>query len=154
MTRRLVTSLFLAALAIGVAAPGSATARIRCGATITKDTTLHHSLHCKRRTPIKIGAGHLILDLNGHEVERGWRRRHPSRTGAAIINRGHDRVNITNGKVTSHGGHAILVKDADANHLVRTKVTATGGRGVVVLVDTTHTTVRDNESEEKAGRSC
>jgi hypothetical protein len=99
----MVAVSILALSAAAMPAPASSSARIRCGATITKYTKLHRDLHCKRRTPIKIGADHIILDLNGHEVERGPLRRHRSRTRAAIVNKGHDRVTITNGKVTSHG---------------------------------------------------
>ncbi|MGH2966137.1 MAG: hypothetical protein ACRDMH_12280 [Solirubrobacterales bacterium] len=59
MTKRLITPLFLAALAIGVAAPGSPTARIRCGVTITKHTKLRSRRRWRR--PAMITAAGLAL---------------------------------------------------------------------------------------------
>ncbi len=51
---------------------------VRCGATITADTTLHHDLLDCPGNGIVIGADHITLDLNGHTVDGAG-------SGAALV---------------------------------------------------------------------
>ncbi len=89
-------------LAIG---PGNASAaQVKCGDTITTDTTLHKDLVNCPNNGIVIGANGITLDLNGHTIDGDG-------TPAAgcdpntedcdfgVLNSGHDGVTVKNGSV-------------------------------------------------------
>lgn len=69
MLIRLLCLLLAATLAaLQPSQPASAQTRLECGATITKNTVLHHDLVDCPDNGLIIGADHVTLDLNGHRI--------------------------------------------------------------------------------------
>jgi parallel beta-helix repeat protein len=102
-----------AALAALLATPPIANAaKLSCGQTITKDTTLTSDVTGCRGVGLKIGADDVTLDLNGYTVAAGPRR-NPKAHG--IFNAGHDDVVIRGGTVRGFGAYGVRLADADRN---------------------------------------
>src|SRR3954464_11065087 len=64
-------TLLAAALACWLAMGGTqaSAAQVKCGDTITTDTTLHHDLVNCPNNGILIGADNVTLNLNGHRID-------------------------------------------------------------------------------------
>ena len=64
-------TLLAAALACWLAIGGAqaSAAQVKCGDTITTDTTLHADLVNCPNNGIIIGADHITLNLNGHRID-------------------------------------------------------------------------------------
>ena len=105
-----------AVAAASVAAAGAAPAdadELRCGQTITQDTTLTADVTNCPGVGIVIGADGITLDLGGHTVSAAARR---NPTAHGIFDRGHHRVTIKNGTVRGFGAYGVRV--AQANRVV------------------------------------
>ena len=123
-----VVSVILGMLAL---APGSFCAapalasHVRCGDTITTDTTLDSDLLDCPGYGVWIGADDVTLDLNGHTI---------SGTGAGmgIRNQAFDRVVVENGVVTGFQGGIWLLGTIE-NRLSNLTVTANDLDGIRLL---------------------
>jgi len=101
----------LAALGVVGLAGGMAAADqgLRCGDTITTDTTLHENLVDCLNNGIVIGADNLTLDLNGHTIDGDgtpFSGCHPRREvcDVGVVNDGHERVTVTHGSLGGFDG--------------------------------------------------
>ena len=118
--------LGMVALALGpfCAAPALAS-HVRCGDTITTDTTLDSDLLDCPGYGVFVGADDVTLDLNGHTI---------SGTGAGqgIRNQAFDRVVVENGVVTGFQGGVWLLGTIE-NRLSNLTVTANDFDGIRLL---------------------
>lgn len=135
-----------------------------CGAVLTVSVVIEANMDCtaQRGPALIVGADGITVDLGGHSV-----RSSAAEIGdrGAIYNDGHDNVTIQNGAASSDDKAVVLVNGADANNLSDLSGSTAGGafieisdsRGavvegisnawtinghVVVLIRTTHSTVR------------
>lgn len=114
-----------AALLLLAARPSDAAAGpLSCGATITRDTTLHADLSCAG-TALRIGADRVALDLDGHVVESVCTEADCSASIGIDNSGGYDRVRITDGSVRGVQ-YGILLVDAGRNRLLRLDVSGGG----------------------------
>jgi Right handed beta helix region len=135
----LCTAAVLAALAL---APGLARAdHVSCGDVITEDTTLDSDVSCHGESApvaLTIGADGVRLDLGGHAVGADI-----TICGSGVLNQGHDRVTITNGRVGAPGcGIAIVVSGADHNRFLDL---VAGGDGGIWLRGSDHNRIARSE---------
>lgn len=127
-----VIAAVLAALANSPAS--AATATLRCGDTITVNTTLHEDLLKCPNVGIRIGADDITLDLNGHTVAGdgvpfGCSEQQICDVG--VENRGHDRVAIMGGNVRDFAV-GVSVRDVRHGHLSRLRVSHNTSFGITV----------------------
>jgi len=177
VSRLLVLALVVAG--VSVLGAGSALAsHVRCGDTITTDTTLDSDLVNCPNNGIVIGANNITLDLNGHTVDGDGTPVDPCPEGEAcdvgVLNRaGYDRLTIVGGTIRQfsvgivvEGGaahtrlHQLAVSDtadvsifvADSTDSVIEK-TSMSDPGVVglVLVDSQHALVARNKVSGSTG---
>ena len=103
------------ALACSVAfGAGQASAtHVRCGDTITADTTLDSDLLDCPNNGIVIGADDITLDLNGHTIDGDGDPFEPcpkdEPCDIGVLNEGHDGVTIKGGTVTDFGLGVVVV---------------------------------------------
>jgi parallel beta-helix repeat protein len=84
---------------------------VRCGDTITQNTTLDSDLGCSGSAPgIRLGGHAVTLDLNGHLLTHNG-------SGPGIENPGFDDETIQNGAVRTENSDGIVLDDADRNTL-------------------------------------
>jgi large repetitive protein len=126
---RACAAAVVAAIAILVPACGgddnaSSTAKavnVRCGATITANTTLDNDLVNCPNNGIVIGADDITLDLNGHTVDGNNRPVEPCPKNefcdVGLRNDGHDGVTVRNGSVREFGT-GVFVGRASRNRVV------------------------------------
>ena len=129
-------------------APGALANHVRCGATITADTTLDSDLTDCPSDAIVIGADNITLNLNGHTVD--GELAHGS--GSGIENPGFDGVTIENGTLQEFHAPAVLLTDAAANHVraltvgntIDTPIANTIDSAIEVRGDSPNTLIEDN----------
>jgi hypothetical protein len=112
--RHLLLAVLLAPGLLGLAAGPAHAQPLRCGDTVTQDTTLTADLLDCRGDGLVIGADGITLDLGGHAI--GQIISASNLEQVAIDNSaGHDDVTIRNGRVEFfyHGG--IHLVGADRN---------------------------------------
>ena len=112
----IATGAFSAALLIGAIAcwlaiggTQASAAQVKCGDTITADTTLHHDLINCPNNGIEIGADNITLHLNGHTIDGDGT---PSAgcdpatefCDVGVVNFGHDGVTVMHGSLRQFGG--------------------------------------------------
>jgi parallel beta-helix repeat protein len=99
---------------------------VRCGETITTDTTLDSDLMSCPGSGIVIGADNLTLDLNGHTLEG-------TGGGAGIDNSaGHDGVRIEQGTVTGFDAGILLI-GASGNRVQNLTISDNAGAGIALI---------------------
>ena len=104
-------ALLLGAIACWLAIGGgqALAAQVKCGDTITADTTLHKNLVNCPNNGIEIGADNITLDLNGHTIDGDGT---PSAgcdpatefCDVGVVNFGHDGVTVMHGSLRQFGG--------------------------------------------------
>jgi hypothetical protein len=111
--KQITPFIAVAAVTAAVAiAPQANAAQPSCGATITKDTTLTGDVTGCHGVGIRIGAGGITLDLNGHTVSSAAKR-NPKAHG--ILNEGYDRLTVRGGTVSGFGAYGVRLSHADRN---------------------------------------
>jgi hypothetical protein len=110
---------------------------VRCGETITTDTTLDSDLVNCPNNGIVIGADNITLDLNGHTIDGDGMPVDPCPEGEAcdvgVLNRaGYDRLTIVGGTIRHFGVGIVLEADAAHNRLHHLAVSDTADVGIVV----------------------
>jgi hypothetical protein len=122
VSRLLVFALVVAG--VTVLAAGSALAsHVRCGDTITADTTLDSDLVNCPNNGIVIGADNITLDLNGHTIDGDATPVDPCPEGEAcdvgVVNlAGYDRLTIRGGTIQQFGVGVLV--EGGAAHTRRT----------------------------------
>ena len=107
LSRVLVLALVVAGVSVLASGPALAS-HVRCGDTITTDTTLDSDLVNCPNTGIVIGANNITLDLNGHTIDGDGTPVDPCPEGEAcdvgVLNRaGYDRLTIVGGTIRQFG---------------------------------------------------
>ena len=113
-----------------------AAGEVRCGATITADTTLDRDLVNCQNNGIVIGADHVTLDLNGHTIDGNGTlvdECPPNEFCDLGVNNGagYDGVTIKNGSVRDFAV-GVLGIDTSNNRLLRLSVSRSMFPGIVI----------------------
>lgn len=128
------------------ASAGSPEDDVRCGVTITADTTLQHDLLNCPGIGLVVGADNLTLNLNGHTIDGDGSPATCTTVvpcDVGVDNRaGHDRVRIEGGFVREFGT-GVYLATVEANRLHRLRVAQSHEFGVVVA-DASRTTIEDS----------
>lgn len=138
-------ALVLLAVTLGTVlliVPGrAAAARVRCGDTITRDTTLHADLSNCHKHGIRVGADGITLDLNGHSITGDGT---PSSPGdccdVGVVIEDHDRVVVKGGSIRRFqlGVGAFGLRHVRVQGISSSRNQFAG----VVIVDASHGAVR------------
>jgi parallel beta-helix repeat protein len=127
--------------------------QVRCGDTITADTTLDSDLLDCPNNGIVIGADDIILDLNGHTIDGDDALVDPCPEDEfcdfGIANEGHNGVRITNGTVQEFASGVILFR-ARTNGLSHLSTVENVFSGIL-LAETVRTRVRESFTSRNAG---
>jgi large repetitive protein len=140
VSRLLVLALVVAG--VTVLGAGSALAsHVRCGDTITTDTTLDSDLVNCPNNGIVIGANNITLDLNGHTIDGNGTPVDPCPDGEAcdvgVLNRaGYDRLTIVGGTIRQFGVGIVVEGGAAHNRLHHLAVSDTTDVGIFVADST------------------
>jgi parallel beta-helix repeat protein len=140
VSRLLVLALVVAG--VSVLGAGSALAsHVRCGDTITTDTTLDSDLVNCPNNGIVIGANNITLDLNGHTVDGDGTPVDPCPEGEAcdvgVLNRaGYDRLTIVGGTIRQFSVGIVVEGGAAHNRLHQLAVSDTTDVGIIVADST------------------
>jgi parallel beta-helix repeat protein len=108
-------------LAIGAA--GASAAQVKCGDTITADTTLRHDLRNCPNNGIVIGADDITLDLSGHTIDSDGTPTagcdvQTEFCDVGVVNFGHDGVTVKDGSLRQFGGAVNLFGPLQRNRLL------------------------------------
>jgi parallel beta-helix repeat protein len=128
--------------------------QVRCGDTITADTTLDSDLLDCPNNGIVIGADDITLDLNGHTIDGDNALVDPCVEGEfcdfGIANDGHNGVRITNGTVQEFAFGVVLfgARTNGLSHLSTVENVLSG----ILLAETVRTRVRECFASRNAGR--
>ena len=148
---RLLSVVALLALSGVTAAAGQAPpAGLKCGDTITADTTLDRDLTGCPSNGIIIGADDITLDLNGHTISgdgkpvRRCPRRQPCDMGA--FNDRHDGVTVRNGSLRGFGV-GVLIGGVRGNRLVGLSSSHNQYFGFVIA-DSARSVIRDSSATD------
>ena len=148
---RLLSVVALLALSGVTAAAGqSPPAGLKCGDTITADTTLDRDLTGCPSNGIIIGADDITLDLNGHTISgdgkpvRRCPRRQPCDMGA--FNDRHDGVTVRNGSLRGFGV-GVLIGGVRDNRLVGLSSSHNQYFGFVIA-DSARSVIRDSSATD------
>ena len=148
---RLLSVVALLALSGVTAAAGqSPPAGLKCGDTITADTTLDRDLTGCPSNGIIIGADDITLDLNGHTISgdgkpvRRCPRRQPCDMGA--FNDRHDGVTVRNGSLRGFGV-GVLIGGVRGNRLVGLSSSHNQYFGFVIA-DSARSVIRDSSATD------
>jgi parallel beta-helix repeat protein len=134
-----VSAAVLVALALAcwlaIGAAHASAAQVKCGDTITTDTTLHHNLVNCPNNGIVIGADNITFDLNGHTIDGDGRLTHgcpeTEFCDVGVANFGHNGVTVVHGSLRQFGGgvdfgdvrhNRLLDISASRNHSVGIQV--------------------------------
>jgi len=136
--------MVLALVVAGFTALGSGQAlasHLRCGDTITTDTTLDSDLVNCPNNGIVIGASNITLDLNGHTIDGDGTPVDPCPEGEAcdvgVLNRaGYDRLTIVGGTIRQFGVGIVVEAGAAHNRLHHLAVSDTTDVGIIVVDST------------------
>jgi hypothetical protein len=113
--------------------------QVKCGDTITTDTTLHADLVNCPNNGIVIGADHITLNLNGHRVDGDGALVHNCPSGedcdVGIDNPGHDGVTVKGGAVRQFGV-GVLAYQTRHLRLKRLAVSHNHFSGIVIAAST------------------
>jgi parallel beta-helix repeat protein len=139
MVKRIL-ALVLLALASGFVygAPQASAepASVECGATIIRNTTLHHDLINCPNNGILIGADNVTLDLNGHRVDGDGTLVGSCLPGTfcdgGIVNDGHSGLIVKGGSITDFGV-GIFISRGDKNSIRRLFLDDNYFDGLVVI---------------------
>jgi parallel beta-helix repeat protein len=123
-------------------------AHVRCGDTITADTTLDSDLVDCPNNGIVIGADDITLDLNGHTVDGDGELVEPCPENefcdTGVANDGHDGVTVMHGSV---GQFAVGVFVVNARHDRVLDISASQNRFFGIgLSDSARSTIRDSSA--------
>jgi parallel beta-helix repeat protein len=120
-----VTAMALVAIVAGLVlavAPPAQASHVRCGDTLTADTTLDADLVDCANNGVVIGANGITLDLNGHMIDGDGSpfAECPKQEicDVGVLNEGHNRVTVRNGS-TLEFGVGVLVGGARRNQVVK-----------------------------------
>ena len=148
---RLLSVVALLALSGVTAAAGQAPpAGLKCGDTITADTTLDRDLTGCPSNGIIIGADDITLDLNGHTISgdgkpvRRCPRRQPCDMG--VFNDRHDGVTVRNGSLRGFGV-GVLIGGVRGNRLVGLSSSHNQYFGFVIA-DSARSVIRDSSATD------
>ena len=148
---RLLSVVALLALSGVTAAAGqSPPAGLKCGDTITADTTLDRDLTGCPSNGIIIGADDITLDLNGHTISgdgkpvRRCPRRQPCDMG--VFNDRHDGVTVRNGSLRGFGV-GVLIGGVRGNRLVGLSSSHNQYFGFVIA-DSARSVIRDSSATD------
>jgi large repetitive protein len=136
VSRLLVLALVVAG--VTVLGAGSALAsHVRCGDTITTDTTLDSDLVNCPNNGIVIGANNITLDLNGHTIDGDGTPVDPCPEGEAcdvgVANlAGYDRLTIVGGTVRQFSVGVLVTGGAAHTRLHQLAVSDTTDYGIIV----------------------
>jgi large repetitive protein len=141
-------AMVLALVVAGFTVLGSGQAlasHLRCGDTITTDTTLDSDLVNCPNNGIIIGASNITLDLNGHTIDGDGTPVDPCPEGEAcdvgVLNRaGYDRLTIMGGTIRQFVAGIVAEGDAAHNrlhHLTVSNITEVG----IIVVDSTDSVI-------------
>jgi large repetitive protein len=134
LARLLVLALVVAGLTV-LGAGSALASHLRCGDTITADTTLDRDLVNCPNNGIVIGADNITLDLNGHAIDGdGQLTQDCGDDGICddgVVNDGHSGVTIQGGSVRQFA-LGVLVLGARHNRLLDLSVTRNMFPGLVV----------------------
>ena len=134
-------------------ATSQAPPQLRCGDTITADTTLAADLADCPNNGIVIGADGVTLDLNGHTVDGDGRpfetcgRREACDTG--IVSEGHDDVTVRGGAVREFDV-GVFAGRTERNRVLRIASSANRYFGFVVSAST-RTVIRHSSGDRNPG---
>ena len=140
----------LALSGVTAAAGQSPPAGLKCGDTITADTTLDRDLTGCPSNGIIIGADDITLDLNGHTISgdgkpvRRCPRRQPCDMGA--FNDRHDGVTVRNGSLRGFGV-GVLIGGVRGNRLVGLSSSHNQYFGFVIA-DSARSVIRDSSATD------
>jgi hypothetical protein len=140
VSRLLVLALVVAG--VTVLGAGSALAsHVRCGDTITTDTTLDSDLVNCPNNGIVIGAANITLDLNGHIIDGDATPVDPCPEGETCDvgvdnSAGHSGVTIEGGSVQQFSLGILVAGGAAHNRLDQLAVSDTSDVGIVVADST------------------
>jgi nitrous oxidase accessory protein NosD len=134
------TPLLILLLAVGgclVLGAGQASAsHVRCGDTITADTTLDGDLLDCPSNGILIGADGITLDLNGHAIDGDGELTEDCPEGEpcdlGVLSDGHVGVTVRGGSVREFAVAAV-VADAGSNRLLDLSLTASTFSGALIF---------------------
>jgi parallel beta-helix repeat protein len=137
-------AMVLALVVAGFTVLGSGQAlasHVRCGDTITTDTTLDNDLVNCPNNGIVIGASNITLDLNGHTIDGDGTPVDPCPEGEAcdvgVLNRaGHDRLTIVGGTIRQFGVGIWVAGGAAHNRFHHLAVSDTTDIGIFVADST------------------
>jgi large repetitive protein len=142
-------AIVLALLAAGFAVLGAGQAlagHLRCGDTITADTTLHRDLVNCPSNGIVIGANNITLDLNGHTIDGDGELTEDCADDeicdVGVANDGHTRVTVKGGSVREFG-EGVLLLSASHNRLRHLSVSSNFLRGILI-VESSHSRIEGN----------
>jgi parallel beta-helix repeat protein len=126
---------------------------VRCGDTITADTTLDSDLVDCPNNGIVIGADDITLDLNGHMIDGDNALVEPCSEGEfcdfGVANDGHNGVRITNGAVQefAFGVALFAARTNSLSHLSAVENVFSG----ILLGQTVRTRVRESFTSRNTG---
>jgi parallel beta-helix repeat protein len=125
---------------------------LTCGATITRDTTLHADLTNCPGDGLVIGADDITLDLNGHTIAGdATPGTDPNRPDRGIRLEGHRGVTIKRGAVQDFDANVGL-DAASGNHIRALTLLRAAGRGIDAENGSDDNVIEDNTSAHN-GRS-
>lgn len=116
---------------------------LRCGDTVTTDTTLRADLTGCPGNGLVIGADRITLDLNGHTITGNLE-------GAVGIDNsaGYDRVTIKNGAVRNFTNGVLLLEHATGNRVQRLTLVSDNSTGAadngILIFSSDHNRVEHN----------
>jgi parallel beta-helix repeat protein len=136
-------------IALGGASQAGAR-HIRCGQTITRDTTLHRDLRNCPNKGIVIRADDVTLDLNGHTIDGDGKLVKPCPRHVAcdvgVFNDGHDGITVRHGSVREFAiGVFATSRVGTARHNRFLGISSSRNRFIgIVLSDSARSTLRDS----------
>jgi parallel beta-helix repeat protein len=141
-------------LAIG--GPQASAAQVKCGDTITTDTTLHKDLINCPSNGIVIGANGITLDLNGHTIDGDgtFARGCDVATefcDVGVVNFRHDGVTVKDGSLRQFGGAVNFFGPLRHNRLLGISASRSADVGIQ-LFETSRSLIRDSSANRSISR--
>jgi parallel beta-helix repeat protein len=155
--RGVLLSLLAAALTcwLAVGVGHASAAQVKCGDTITTDTTLHKDLVNCPSNGIVIGANGITLDLNGHTIDGdGTDAGCDVATefcDVGVVNFRHDGVTVKDGSLRQFGGAVNLFGPLRRNRLLGISASRSADVGIQ-LFETSRSVIRDSSANRSMSR--
>jgi len=151
-------TLLAAALACWLAIGGTqaAAAQVKCGDTITTDTTLHNDLVNCPSNGIVIGADRITLDLNGHTIDGDGTFSDGCDVATefcdvGVVNFRHDGVTVKDGSLRQFGGAVNFFGPLRHNRLLGISARRSADVGIQ-LFETSRSLIRDSSANRSPNR--